>query len=103
MNGVSMVSGTLLPPDRVSDTHRKIVGVWDPNVDGQPDLLWRLDTYGSLANWRMQGTTRVSGDPLSPGGVADTDWHIAAVADLNRDGRRHLVWQHITEGQISAG
>ena len=101
MNGVSMVSGTLLTPDRVSDTHWKIVGVWDPNGDGHPDLLWRHDTNGSLANWRMQGTTRVSGDPLSPGVVADNDWQIAAVADLNRDGRPDLVWQHITQGLIS--
>ena len=102
MNGVAMISGTLLTPDRVSDTHWKIVGVWDPNRDGHPDLLWRHDVNGSLANWRLQGTTLVSGDPLSPGVVADTDWQIAAIADLNRDGRPDLVWQHVTQGLISA-
>jgi VCBS repeat protein/all-beta uncharacterized protein/FG-GAP repeat protein len=101
MNSVNMMSGTLLTPDRVSDTHWKIVGVWDPDGDGYPDLLWRHDANGSVANWRMQGTTRVSGDPLSPAAVADTDWQIAAVADLNRDGRPDIVWQHVTQGLIS--
>ena len=102
MNGVSMMSGTLLTPDRVSDTNWKIVGVWDPNGDGHPDLLWRHQGNGSLANWRMSGTTLVAGDPLSPGTVADTDWQIAAVADLNRDGRPDIVWQHVTQGLVSA-
>ena len=44
---------------------------------------------GKLAD---AGTTRVSGDPLSPAGVADTDWQIAAIADLNRDGRPDLSY-----------
>jgi hypothetical protein len=101
MNGVSLISGTLLTPDRVADTHWKIVGVWDPNGDGSPDLLWRNDANGSLANWRLQGTTRISGDPLSPGAVADLNWQIAAVADLNHDGRLDLVWQHVTQGLLS--
>jgi hypothetical protein len=101
MNGVSMISGTLLTPDRVSDTNWKIVGVWDPNGDGQPDLLWRHEANGSLANWRMSGTTLAAGDPLSPGIVADTNWQIVAIADLNRDGRSDLVWQHVTQGLVS--
>ena len=102
MNGVTLLNGTLLTPDRVSDTHWKIVGVWDPNGDGSPDLLWRHDTNGSLANWRLQGTRLISGDPLSPGAVTDPDWQIGAVADLNHDGRPDLVWQHVTQGLISA-
>jgi hypothetical protein len=102
MNGLTLVSGTLLTPDRVSDTNWKIVGVWDPNGDGNPDLLWRHQTSGALATWRMNGTTMVSGDPLSPGAVPDTGWEIVATADLDRDGNTDLVWQHATQGLVSA-
>ena len=102
MNGLTMISGTLLTPDRVTDTDWKIVGVWDPDGDADPDLLWRHQTNGSLATWRLNGTTMVSGDALTPGAVADTGWEIVATADLDRDGHIDLIWQHATEGLISA-
>lgn len=102
MNGIVLQAGTLLTPDRVADTNWKIAGVWDPNGDGNPDLLWRHQLSGNLATWRMNGTTQVSGGPLTPGAVADTAWEIVATADLDRDGDTDLVWQHATQGLISA-
>ena len=39
---------------------------------------------------------------MSPNQVADTNWKIRAVGDVNRDGHLDLIWQHVTSGQISA-
>lgn len=102
MNGTTMVSGTLLTPERVADTNWKVVGIWDPDRDGYPDLLWQHQTNGGLAAWFMRGTTLLHGDPLTPGGVADTGWTIVATADMNRDGHTDLIWQHTTQGLVSA-
>jgi hypothetical protein len=43
----------------------------------------------------------LEGRLLTPGSVADLDWRIRAVADVNRDGMDDLIWQHRTEGLVS--
>ena len=102
MSSTRLAGGTLLTPDRVVDTNWKIVGVWDPNRDGRPDLLWRHEGNGNLAVWTMRGTTLLSGEPLTPAAVPDTEWAIVAVADMDGDGDDDLVWQHRTQGLVSA-
>jgi hypothetical protein len=100
MNGTTLISADSITPDRVVDTNWKIVGVWDPNADGLPDLLWRHATSGSLGSWRMRGLAMQSGDSLTPGMVADPGWAIVSLADMNRDGHLDLIWQH-TNGSIA--
>jgi hypothetical protein len=101
MNGTSLVSADPVTPAQVTDTNWKIVGVWDPNGDGYPDLLWRHSVSGNLGSWRMRGTTMLSGDPLTPGLVADAGWTIAATGDMNGDAYPDLIWQHAVDGSIA--
>jgi hypothetical protein len=105
MSGTSLRRGELLSPDRVADTGWKIRAVADINRDGRADLVWRHETSGQLAVWFMRfespSPTRISGDPLGPGRVADLDWALVGASDFNRDGHADLLWQHQTDGRIA--
>ena len=102
MNGTAAISMTLLTPNKVADTNWKIVGVADLNGDGHADLVWQHQTTGDIAAWMMNGTAAISMTLLTPSQVADTNWKIVGVADLNGDGHADLVWQHQTTGDIAA-
>ena len=101
MNGTTLIDGRVLTPDRVPAGWR-IVGAGDFNQDGRTDLVWQNQSNGALAVWFMNGTTMMSGVSMSPGAVADTNWKIRAVGDVNGDGRPDLLWQHIGNGSLSA-
>ncbi len=102
MNGTRLASGVLLTPDRVADTNWKIVGAGDFNQDGRTDLVWHNQATGYLSIWLMDGVRLVNGVWVTPDRVADTNWRIRAVADVNADGMPDLIWQHAANGQISA-
>ena len=102
MSGTRLRSGVLLTPDRVADTNWRIVGAGHFNGDGKTDLVWQNQATGFLSIWLMDGTRLVSGVFVTPNRVADTNWKIRAVGDINRDGMSDLIWQHVTSGQISA-
>jgi hypothetical protein len=73
----------------------------DFNGDGRFGLIWQNQADGRISTWLMNGPSLQAGVLLSPSVVADTNWKIVARADMNRDGRPDLVWQHQTSGQIS--
>ena len=100
MNGVTVVDSVLFSPGQITDVDWQIEAVADFTADGQPDLLWRHQRQGTLQVWVMNGLTRTAVRNLSPGRVADVNWRIAAVADINRDGQPDLVWQDIVNGWI---
>ena len=100
MNGRSQRSGTLLSPSAVPDVGWQIAGSGDVNRDGHRDLIWQ-HVDGRLAVWLMNGLTLMSGVPLTPSGVADTNWKVRAVGDINGDGHVDLIWQHRVSGAIS--
>jgi hypothetical protein len=101
MVGTTMVGSALLTPSRVADTNWKIVGTGDVNGDGWPDLFWQHQTTGLVSTWFMVGTTAVGMAMLSPSQVADTNWKIVGVGDINGDSKPDLIWQHQTQGLIS--
>jgi VCBS repeat protein len=91
-----------LGPGQVMDVAWRIVGTGDFNQDGWPDLVWQHQADGRIALWKMHATTLVSGALLPPGQIADTDWKIRAVGDLNGDDMPDLIWQHATTGEVVA-
>lgn len=80
-------------PGAIADPEWKVAGTADFNADGHSDILWQRSDGGLMA-WLMEDAQLVEERPLSPGSVADTDWRIACVGDLDRDGRADLIWQH---------
>jgi hypothetical protein len=100
LQGMTRIDGRLLTPDTVADTNWEIVGTGDFDMDGWVDLVWRHKVDGWVSVWYMNGTTMRSGKSLSPDRVADVNWKIRAVTDVNGDYRPDLVWEH-TSGQIS--
>ena len=77
MNGTQLMATVVPSIDRVADTGWRIAGVWDPNGDGRPDLLWHRRTDGLLATWLMNGAAVIQSLLLSPSQVPDTNWRIA--------------------------
>ena len=102
MNGTRLQDGRLLSPDRVASTAWSIVGTGDFNGDGRTDILWQDSVQGGLSVWFMNGTTMTSGVWLSPSHVTDLGWKVRAVADVNRDGRPDIIWQHTASGALAA-
>jgi hypothetical protein len=99
----SNVTGTqLLGIDRVTDTNWQIVGSGDLNGDGATDLVWRHKTSGWLAVWFLKGTEVVNIQYLSINQVADLGWQVAAVGDIDGDGKADLIWQDATTGGRAA-
>jgi glucose/arabinose dehydrogenase len=102
MRGTTLISGFALTPGAVADTNWKIRGSADMDRDGWRDLIWQHEGNGSIAVWLMTGTTLRDGRLLTPGAVADLNWKIVGVGDMNGDGHADLVWQHQTNGLMSA-
>ncbi|MBA2305195.1 MAG: VCBS repeat-containing protein [Acidobacteria bacterium] len=101
MSGASHLFNEPLYAPAVPDTNWHIVGSADANGDGSADLYWHHQTTGALAIWYMRGTELVSGEALSPGAVADTNWKVRTVADMDGDGQPDLIWQHVVTGHLA--
>jgi len=101
MIGANLAGSTLLSPVQQPDLNWKIVGVGDFNGDFKPDLVWQ-HTDGWLAVWYMSGVNLAGSALLNPAQVADPNWRIRAVIDLNGDGQTDLIWQHMSAGSLSA-
>ena len=102
MTGTQLRDGRLLTPASVGDLDWRIVGVGDVDGDSSPDLVWQHNTNGRISVWLMNGLSLRDGVLFSPGQVADTNWKIRAVTDLNGDGRLDLIWQNQATGLLAA-
>jgi hypothetical protein len=89
-----------LTVNRMSDLNWQIKGIGDVNGDRYADLIWQ-NTNGAVGVWLMRGPVVVSTALFSTPNVGDPGWQIAAVADLNRDGREDLIMQH-SNGMLGA-
>jgi hypothetical protein len=99
MSGNQQVSGGSVGPV-VADLEWQIVGTGDFNRDGYTDLVWHHNTQGWVSIWLLGGDSMIGGVQL-PLRVADTNWRVQAVGDLNQDGYPDLIWQHRTQGKVS--
>jgi hypothetical protein len=82
-----------------ADPAWKIAGSGDVNGDGFADLVWQNTNDGMIAVWLMRGTLFVAGAVVNYSPV-DTAWTIRGVADVNRDGKADIIWQH-NEGWLA--
>lgn len=101
MNRYVQYSGEPLGPGQVPDIQWKIVGSGDFNGDGWRDLVWQHQANGRIAVWKMQGTVLLDGDLIVPGQVADLDWKIRAVGDIDGDNWPDLIWHHRVTGDVA--
>jgi alpha-tubulin suppressor-like RCC1 family protein len=100
LDGTTVTSRVSLNPGTIADTNWKVVGTGDFNGDGRIDLLWKHATDGSLIVWLMDGVNRTAVQWLTPNRVIDNNWTVAAVADLDVDGRVDIVFQHALDGRL---
>lgn len=106
MNGRTRRAGDggqpLIPGSVAPNTTWTIVGAGDVNRDGYPDLVWHKLDEGLVSVWFMQGRTQLSGQSITPNGVADLNWKVRGVGDLDRNGYPDLIWQNISTREVSA-
>ena len=91
MNGVTSLKQLSLTP--TMDPVWNLVGTGDLDGDGKPEVVWQ-NTDGRLAAWFMSGETVQRSMDLSPNSPGSTEWKVVALADMNRDGKADLIWQH---------
>jgi hypothetical protein len=99
MNGINLVSGTLLNPSHPGDVNWKLVGAGQFNGDGKTDLAFQ-HTDGRLAAWYMNGVDLIAGNLLSPSSPGTANYRVLATPDQNSDGKSDLIFQH-TDGSVA--
>jgi FG-GAP-like repeat len=70
--------------------------VTDMNGDSKPDMIWRYydpvgGTNGSIVIWYMD-KEKILESAVLTNKVADKNWHILGVADIDNDGKKDFVW-----------
>ncbi|NLI82630.1 MAG: hypothetical protein GX443_13220 [Deltaproteobacteria bacterium] len=100
MDGLYLRGGSYLAPSQVPDTQWQIRAAGDFNGDGAVDILWQNATTGHLYVWLMNGVVAMSGVPLAPNQVADTQWQIRGARDFNGDGNTDILWYHKSAGYL---
>jgi len=100
MQGTELRARAMLSPTGIPDTNWKVVGVGDFDADGKPDLVWRNELTGAAGVWCMEGTTLRMAMMLNPPGIADANWLIEGVGDLDGDNRPDIVFHHRLSGAL---
>ena len=72
--------------------------LFDLDLDGKADVVWRDSLSGAVAVWQMNGST--IGNIGVPGG-APTSWTIAGVGDVTGDGKADVVWRDSVAGTVA--
>lgn len=101
MNGSRLRNGAPFTTSQVSDTNWELAGSGDLNGDGHSDLVWQNKADGRIAAWLMAGMQKMDAALLSVPQVADLNWRVRAVTDVNGDGRADIFWQHQTQGLVA--
>ncbi len=101
VQGATVMTSLPLGIDRVTDLNWRVVGTGDLNGDGMPDIVWRHAVDGWVAVWFMRGNAVLGTEWLSIDRVADVNWTIRAIGDVDGNGRADLIWQHVRDGWIA--
>ncbi len=95
LDGVTVKGFGNLPQAAALDWH--IVGTGDFNGDNKVDLLWWNSISGKLMVWLLDGTGIIAMQNITPG-LANFDWRVAGVADMNGDSKPDILWRNYTSG-----
>lgn len=99
MNRTQRIEAVGFSLSQVADTDWVLAGAGDLDGDGNIDLVWR-HADGRVAAWLMDRLQLREATLLSIPVVADADWRIQAVADMDSDGRADILWQHKSLGTV---
>ena len=96
MNGASQTSAFLL--NTVPDLNWQIAAAGNFYGNGHAAIVWRNQQTGEVYLWTLttDATAVASGTSLTT--VADLDWQIAGVGDVNGDGKADLFWRNNATG-----
>lgn len=93
MNGRAQIGGAFLNPVNPGDPRWRVAGNGDFNGDGNLDIVFQHQD-GTIGVWYMASTNLVSAAVLNPSSPGDSRWRVAATADVNKDGKEDLLFQH---------
>ena len=77
----------------------KVVAYADITSNESPALIWQNSVSGDVIFWQMQGFQPTGIKGYLSQGISPA-WRIAAVADLNNDGKLDLLWQNNDNGDV---
>ncbi len=76
----------------------KIEGVADFNGGGQPDILWRNASSGSVVIWQMNG---YDFDGAATIGSPSFTWQITRLGDYNGGGQADILWHRPSDSSAA--
>lgn len=100
MRGATVVAPEWFSIPSVNSTSWQVVGVTDLNGDRRADLVWQNWSTGQLAAWLLNGSTVVGTALLSINQLADLNWRIQAVGDLDGSGVPRVIFRNQTDGTM---
>lgn len=70
----------------------------DHDGDNSSDILFRHDTTGQVAYWRMHGNTIVDRGVVAT--LDSLNWRVVSDGDFDGDGKSDLMWRHDVTGEV---
>lgn len=72
---------------------------WD--IGGEQTLELQNVIAGDVSRWRFHGATLVDGRDYNSTVADDVDWRIAGTGDVDRNGRRDIIWRNRRTGALA--
>lgn len=100
MGGPGAIASTAFPGSIGASSPWQFAGAGDMDGDGRADIVWRNTGTGEVLVWYM-GFDGQLDQAVSLGTVSPSTWQIAALADVNGDGIKDIIWFSPGDGQVA--